>query len=188
MNNDFLVTSEVYDDVFKWKHFPRYWSFVQWIRRSPVNSPHKGQWRGALMFSLICAWINGSVNNDEAGDLRRHCAHCDVSVMDCQWFWRMTSSEHLWQIASLATKNSYARQLMHYYVSYTLCFIPEHTIPLKTIINHSFRHSCQRRSFLTYHCDVTTVYPWRLTNAKYWNCDVIFVDCSCTRKLAQIRY
>ena len=24
----------------------------------PVNSPHKGQWRGALMFSLICVWIN----------------------------------------------------------------------------------------------------------------------------------
>ena len=25
------------------------------IHRSPVNSPHKGQWRGALMFPLICA-------------------------------------------------------------------------------------------------------------------------------------
>ena len=23
---------------------------------SPVNSPHKGQWHGALMFSLICVW------------------------------------------------------------------------------------------------------------------------------------
>ena len=28
---------------------------------SPVNSPHKGQWRGALMFSLVCVWINGWV-------------------------------------------------------------------------------------------------------------------------------
>ena len=27
------------------------------FRRSPVNSPYKGQWRGALMFSFICAWI-----------------------------------------------------------------------------------------------------------------------------------
>ena len=26
-----------------------------------MNSPHKGQWRGASMFSLICAWINGWV-------------------------------------------------------------------------------------------------------------------------------
>ena len=42
--------------------------------------PHKGQWRGALMFSLICTW-NGWVNNRAAGDLRRHRAHYDVTVM-----------------------------------------------------------------------------------------------------------
>ena len=47
----------------------------------PVNSRHKGQWRGALMFSLICIWISGWVNNREAGDLRRYCAHYDVIVM-----------------------------------------------------------------------------------------------------------
>ena len=52
-----------HDDVIKWKHFPRYWPFVQGIHRSPVNSPHKGQWRGALMFSLICTWTNGRANN-----------------------------------------------------------------------------------------------------------------------------
>ena len=50
----------------------------------PVNSPHKGQWRGALMFSLICVWINGWVNNREAGDLRHHRAHYDVIVMYTQ--------------------------------------------------------------------------------------------------------
>ena len=69
-------------DVIKWKHFPRYWPFVRGIHRSPVNSPHKGQWGGALMFTLICARINGWVNNREAGDLRRHRAHYDVIVMD----------------------------------------------------------------------------------------------------------
>ena len=43
-----------------------------------------GQWRGALMFSLICVWINDSrVNNPEAGDLRRYRAHYDVIVMVC---------------------------------------------------------------------------------------------------------
>ena len=47
----------VHDDVITWKHFPRYWPFVRGIHQSPVNSPHKGQWRGALMFSLICVWI-----------------------------------------------------------------------------------------------------------------------------------
>ena len=44
-----------HDDVIKWKHFPRYWPFVRGNHWSPVNSPHKGQWRGALIFSLICA-------------------------------------------------------------------------------------------------------------------------------------
>ena len=47
----------------------------------PVNSPHKGQWRGALMFSLICVWINGWINNHEVGDLRRYRVHYDVIVM-----------------------------------------------------------------------------------------------------------
>ena len=42
---------------------------------------HKGQWRGALMLSLICIWINGWVNNRKAVDLRRHCAHYDVIAM-----------------------------------------------------------------------------------------------------------
>ena len=48
---------------------------------APANSPHKRQWRGALMFSLICAWTNSWVNNGNAGDLRRYCAHYDVTVM-----------------------------------------------------------------------------------------------------------
>ena len=72
---------EYHDDVIKWKYFQRYWPFVRGIHRSPVNSPHKGQWRGALMFSLICAWINAWVNNREAGDLRCYRAHHDVTVM-----------------------------------------------------------------------------------------------------------
>ena len=72
----------IHDDVTKWKVFPRYWPFVRGIQWSPVNSPHKGQWRGALMFSLI--WINGSVNNGEAGDLRRRRAHYDVTVKKSQ--------------------------------------------------------------------------------------------------------
>ena len=63
-----------------WRHqmeIPRYWSFVWVIHRSPVNSPHKGQWRGTLMFSLICAWTNNWANYD----LRCHRAHYDVTAM-----------------------------------------------------------------------------------------------------------
>ena len=70
----------LHDDVIKWKHFPCYWPFVGGIHRSSVNSPHKGQWHQALMFSLICVWINGGVNNCEAGDLRYR-AHYDDTIM-----------------------------------------------------------------------------------------------------------
>ena len=71
----------IHDDVIKWKHFPRNWPFVRGIHRSPVNSPHKGQWRGALMLTLICTRINGWVNTREAGDLRRCRPHYYVIVM-----------------------------------------------------------------------------------------------------------
>ena len=67
-----------HDDVIKWNHFLRYWPFVRGIHRSPVNSPYKGQWRGALIY----AWTNGWVNNRDAGHLRGHDAHCDGTVMD----------------------------------------------------------------------------------------------------------
>ena len=81
-----LVTPDIRLSIFltmawSWKHFPCYWPFVWGIHRSLVNSPHKGQWRGPLMFSFICAWINGWVNNHEAGDLRCHHAHYDVTVI-----------------------------------------------------------------------------------------------------------
>ena len=82
--NDTMTTTNQQDDVIKWKHFPRYWPIVRGIHRSPVNSPHKGQWRRVLMFSLICARINGIVNNCKAGDLRRHRTHYGVIVMKTQ--------------------------------------------------------------------------------------------------------
>ena len=66
-----------HNDVIKWKHFPRHcplWG--EFTGEFPSQ-----QWRGALMFSFICAWINGWVNNHEAGDLRRHHAHYNVTVM-----------------------------------------------------------------------------------------------------------
>ena len=61
---------------------PLWGEFTHHRGPSPVNSPHKGQWCGALMFSLICAWINSWVNNWDAGDLKHHCAHYDVTIMN----------------------------------------------------------------------------------------------------------
>ena len=79
-----------HDGVIKWKHFPRYWSFVWGTHRSPMNSPLKSQWRGNLVFSLICAWKK----KRSSKQLRRRWfemssrslwRHCKGSV------WKMTS-------------------------------------------------------------------------------------------------
>ena len=71
----------IHDDVIKWIRFPRNWPYVRGIHRSPVNSPHKGQWRGALMPYFICAWWNDWINNRHVGDLRCHRAHHAVILM-----------------------------------------------------------------------------------------------------------
>ena len=66
------------DGVIKWKHFMRYWHFVQGIHWSTVNFPHKGQWCGGLMFSLISAWTNSWVNNRDTSDLRCKFVFCGM--------------------------------------------------------------------------------------------------------------
>ena len=71
----FIMTSS------NWDVFHITGPFVRGIHQLQVNSLHKGQWQRALVLSLICAWINCWVNNLEAGDLRHHCAHYDVTVI-----------------------------------------------------------------------------------------------------------
>ena len=75
-----------------WRHqteaFPRYWPFVRWIHRSPVNSPHKGQWRGALIFSLICA-LNKLLSKQSWGwwfgtPSRSLWCHCNEIMYPCR--------------------------------------------------------------------------------------------------------
>ena len=46
-------------------------------------------------FSLICVWINGWVNNREAGDLRRYRAHYDVTVMMILQKWENNGTEEI---------------------------------------------------------------------------------------------
>ena len=87
--------------------FPRYRPFVRGIlrsvrgiHRSLVKSPHKGAWRGALMFSLICAWTNKWANNGDAGHFRRHRAHFVVIVMKLPvvslYIWSEFGGNALW--------------------------------------------------------------------------------------------
>ena len=109
-----LTWDETHDDVIKWKHFPRYWPFVQGIHWSPVNSPHKGQWRRALIFYLTCAWKkDGWVINRDAGDLGRHRVHYDITVM----WWHFAEenfTETTLDIAHYGVfENTYLKILLH---------------------------------------------------------------------------
>ena len=59
------------------------------------GSPHKSQWRGALMVPLICAWTNDRVNNRDAGDLGRHRPHIVFKTNNRllwrkNWRWQIT--------------------------------------------------------------------------------------------------
>ena len=87
-----LVSSCAWSVFFSWwRHQMETYSalqtlFVRGIHWWSLNSPHKGRLRGALMFSLMYACINGWINNGEAGDLRRHYADYDVTVMLLQSF------------------------------------------------------------------------------------------------------
>ena len=84
--------NDEHDDVIKWKHFPRYWPFVRGIHRSPVNSPHKGQWRGALLFFHLR--LNKRLSKQWWGwwfetpsrPLWRHC--------NLQWLWGLIGNKH----------------------------------------------------------------------------------------------
>ena len=58
-NNPNVLPNTLHDDFIKRNHFPRYWHFVQGI----------------------CYWRNGWVNDREAGDLKCHRAHYDVTIM-----------------------------------------------------------------------------------------------------------
>ena len=104
-----------HDDVRKWKHFPRYWTYVRGIHRSPVNSPHRGQWRGTLMCSLVCAWINGWGNNREAADLRRQQAHYDVFELVAAW---ATKCFVAWEIWKLFHKCIFQIHFMYRYIEH----------------------------------------------------------------------
>ena len=138
-----------HDDVIKWKHFLRYWPFMRGIHRLPVNSWHKGQWCGALMFSLICAWINIWVNNCEAGELRCHCAHYDVTVMKSIWKFCRQNGDRFVQALTLNMLNCFKDYQRCSHISYhTLEFLQHKKTkftmeqPYMLLIPHWQYHAC----------------------------------------------
>ena len=74
------------DDVIKWKYQPRYWPFVRGIHRSPVDCPHKCQWRDGLVFFFILnkRWSKQSRRRWFETPLRSLWRHCNDAE---QWRW-----------------------------------------------------------------------------------------------------
>ena len=113
-----ILPLQTYDDVIKWKHFPRYWPFGRGIHRPVVNSPHKGQGRETLMFSLICAWINVWVNNR---------AHYDVTVMQTSFNIESTTSSYMITRKQCAAKHKW--QGVHWQGMHLAGYAPGSIIP-----------------------------------------------------------
>ena len=108
---DCICHQSYHDDVIKWKHFPRYWPFVRRIHRSPVNSPHKGQSRGALMLSLICA-LNKQLSKQAWGWWLKSPAgpfwpHCNVTT-NKKWL----KYYHKWVLLKLNSSPIYYDELI----------------------------------------------------------------------------
>ena len=89
-----------HDDVMTWEGFPHYWPFSWWRHQMETFSASLAICAGNSWFTMICARINGWVNNGEAGDLRRHCTHYDVVVM-CKGNPMVTSHGSTYQSAPL---------------------------------------------------------------------------------------
>ena len=163
----------VHDDVSKRKHFPHKWPIVRGIHRSPMNSLHKGQWRGALMFSLICVWINDCVNNREAGDLRCYRAHYDVIVMsmevDMPAHPNYPGEEHFNTLSPRQSNHHFAHDIFKY------IFLNEDVwIVIKILLN--FVHKGPLINILS----LVQVMAWRQTGENHkWNnhtrhCDIFW--------------
>ena len=80
---DGTCSSWIHDDVIKWKFFSALLALC--AGNSPVTGEFPSQRPVTRSFDVfvffICSWINAWVNNREAGDWRRHCAHYVVIVM-----------------------------------------------------------------------------------------------------------
>ena len=75
-----MESLSVHDDVIRWRHF-RVTGLLCWEFIGPRWIPFTQASDAELWFSLICAWTNSCINNRDAGDLRRHRANYDVTVM-----------------------------------------------------------------------------------------------------------
>ena len=111
------------------------------------------------MYSLIWVWINGWVNNREAGDLRRYRAHYDVTVM--MSIWCLTS---MWKTI-VEIKRFYLHNGIIVKASLYLTRAPYGSTVVIFKIGHSQgqcrRHSCHSSSVVVAHVELKLTH-WSL--------------------------
>ena len=136
----------LHDDVIKWKHFPCYWPFVRGIHRWPVNSPHKGQWRGALMFSLICA-LNKRLSKQSWGwwfktpsrSLWRHCNGTKTVTWPESRCIRQGANKHISVNRKYIWRDSISVNLGHYQDLFRISHNKEVCV---MCVNYMAKHVC----------------------------------------------
>ena len=167
------------------------------VGNSPVNSPHKGQRRGALMLLLICTWKNGWVNNRVAGALRRHHTHYDVTVME----WTI---ERLLSIVlvfldykdkdmhiEILVPTCVASTILNIYHEFVLCYCNQDTLPIlirfmvskvTTFYDREWKIWCQKNFSYTGRvsiilCEDVFLYTYRLKCKSEMNasCPILIV-------------
>ena len=89
---------------------------------SPVvmDSRHKGQWRRALMYYLVCARTGGWANNRDAGDFRRHRVHYGVVIMYYLFWWLpsvVCSTDEIWRCPCIILSPISVLRWVHYWPS-----------------------------------------------------------------------
>ena len=135
-----------HNNVIRRKHFPCYWPFVRGIHWSLVDSPHKGQWCRALMFSLMCTWTNAWTNMGIACDLSSHVVH--VTSLLCQ-----SSPRHIFFIWCLFYVDSPTHvlpgQMLNYWKTLIPPLIHEHELE-----NYNFHYNIIMYATITQHVNV----------------------------------
>ena len=137
------------------------------IHGSLVNSPQKGQWGGALMFSMICAWINDWVNNRYAGDLRRHRAHYDFTVMESTvWDEVDAATEPVWPVVFDMLITMFAESIKVHIVSIEIideCRL-RNVHKADTSLDRKSHESCEVSNHRKFYCWFNNLH--RLTTTK----------------------
>ena len=134
------------------------------------------------MFSLICTWIFGWVNNGEAGDLRRYRTHYDVGVMSSRGQRQVVSNVPLLCIELIASVSLFLLtnwkvdcrryvQMSHYTTGicykHATCLAMGHCIKYRSCRVIGFRscswyQPCYKPKVYQWYRDGTSTWQWTL--------------------------